>query len=113
MRNDMIALSRPPIAATDGAGRVNGPERQSAGSREASNIVVFPANAPEDRARAADLERARDAMLAIALQLDQIHSALSEPRLRVRSGDRMSGGGLEPDGRAIDLSAVTSQAVGR
>ncbi|HXV31824.1 MAG TPA: hypothetical protein VD840_15980 [Sinorhizobium sp.] len=43
-----------------------------------SNIVVFPAKTPEDRAHAFELQDARDRMILIAAELDKIRAALEE-----------------------------------
>ncbi|OAP36536.1 hypothetical protein AU381_18750 [Sinorhizobium glycinis] len=47
-----------------------------------SNIAVFPPRTSEDRARAADLQDARDRMLSVAAELDRIVKALSQEGLR-------------------------------
>jgi hypothetical protein len=37
-----------------------------------SNIAAFPPRTPKDRARAADLQNARDRMLVVAAELDRL-----------------------------------------
>ncbi|WP_018238451.1 hypothetical protein [Ensifer sp. BR816] len=49
-----------------------------------SNIAAFPPRTPKDRARAADLQNARDRMLVVAAELDRLVT-VSQEGLRAAS----------------------------
>lgn len=71
-------------AQGDGADAPRPSMHLASGAEPVSNIAAFPPRTPKDRARAADLQNARDRMLVVAAELDRLVT-VSQEGLRAAS----------------------------